>query len=628
MRGWLSLALAALLIGSATPSLAQNSRPSRYSVAGLAVGERVNFDTNLYRQYKCNPSEQFEGFTWCQLKKEEREKRGSFATSYSILHSRDGIAVYINRFQEPAFWAEDEVNEDIQRYSRAVGEEPKIFKMPSRPGLPDGIIAAWGNVLLEPLDAESRKILASGASVRRGILLDFLGNYTRSAREDLPIYRLTGGAGFVWAASNKSGRGTLRFLAINPSAFSVAPSQPPIATPSVPPPQQQQVPQTGDANYSTVGWWSIIYRRTGNLSGCMASSRFQDQTLLQIALIQSGTSQKEWAIFISNPRWNTWIARKRQHVLRFMTQKLWWGNFSADNENVLSNYSASIDFMNGIADADGLRIFSENNVSLTSLNMKDSAAAIRAVVNCVREHPYVPPPEPEIIMSGTGFFVAPNLLVTNNHVIKECTKPIQVRYPERESYVATIYGQDNANDLALLRTGMSNRSVASFRFQPRLGERVATYGFPYSGLLSSSGNFTLGDITALSGMKDDTRFLQISTPTQPGNSGGPLLDMSGRVVGVVVAQLSAMTMMAAEGSVPQNVNFAIQPSIVTNFLSAKGVTPKVDNSGTDAKPRDLSPPDVADIAKEFTVQIYCQGAPGKVSSDAQTMEFSRGSNNR
>jgi hypothetical protein len=190
MRGRLSFLLTPLLVGSATLVFAQDSAPPQYRVAGLAVGERVNFDTNPYRQYKCNSSEQFEGFTWCQLKKEEREKRGSFAAYYSILHSRDGIAVYINRFQEPAFWGNDEVNEDMQQYTRKIGEQPNIVTMPSRPGLPNGVIGVWGKVVLEPLDAQSRKILATGKNIHRGILIDFLGNYTRSAREDLPIYRM------------------------------------------------------------------------------------------------------------------------------------------------------------------------------------------------------------------------------------------------------------------------------------------------------------------------------------------------------------------------------------------------------------------------------------------------------
>ena len=164
------------------------------------------------------------------------------------------------------------------------------------------------------------------------------------------------------------------------------------------------------------------------------------------------------------------------------------------------------------------------------------------------------PPEPETTISGTGFFVAQNRVVTNNHVVSGCTKAIQVRYPDGRSFTATISGQDATNDLVLLDTEMPNLSVASFRFQPLLGEAVATYGFPYSGILSP--NFTSGDIAALSGPKGDTRFLQTSTPIQPGNSGGPLLDMFGRVVGVVVAQLNAIP--------NQNVNFAIQPSMVSD----------------------------------------------------------------
>jgi S1-C subfamily serine protease len=199
-----------------------------------------------------------------------------------------------------------------------------------------------------------------------------------------------------------------------------------------------------------------------------------------------------------------------------------------------------------------------------------------------------------------------------------------VRYPDRASFTATPYGRDETNDLALLRTELSNESNASFRIRPRLGDRVAAYGFPYAGLLSSSGNFTLGNVTAESGMNDDSRFLQISTPIQPGNSGGPLLDMSGSVVGVVVAQLSATTMMQL-GSIPQNVNFAIRTSIITNFLSVKGISPNTASAATLG--RELSEADVAEIAKKFTVQVYCRGVPSKTSSkginDPEPAEWTR-----
>jgi hypothetical protein len=84
--------------------------------------------------------------------------------------------------------------------------------------------------------------------------------------------------------------------------------------------------------------------------------------------------------------------------------------------------------------------------------------------------------------------------------------------------------------------------------------------------------------------------------------------MSGSVIGVVESQLNAVAVMQADNSVPQNVNFAIQVPIVINFLSVKGVAPNIDTSKTER-----TPPDVADLAKRFTVQIYCDSTPRKTS---------------
>jgi hypothetical protein len=197
-------------------------------------------------------------------------------------------------------------------------------------------------------------------------------------------------------------------------------------------------------------------------------------------------------------------------------------------------------------------------------------------------------------------------VVTNNHVVNGCTKDIQVRYPDGGSYKATLSGQDPNNDLALLQTDMDNLSIAAFRFWPRIGEQVASYGFPYSGVLSSSGNFTLGHVTSLTGVKDDTRFLQMSAPIQPGNSGGAVLDVSGSVIGVAVARLDAIA-----NSIPQNVNFAIQTPIVVNFLLVKGAAPEFGTWNAGAE-RPAS--EVADIAKKFTVQVYCQGISQKTAT--------------
>jgi len=137
------------------------------------------------------------------------------------LHSRDGNILYINRSQEPAFFNAKEAEVNIQRYSRKIGESPRIMKMPHRGSLPDGLIAVWGKIMLEPLDQESIKILADGKGPRKGLLIDFLGNFARSAKEGLPIYRIDGGPGFIWAASfDQKERGTLRLAAVELSGFS------------------------------------------------------------------------------------------------------------------------------------------------------------------------------------------------------------------------------------------------------------------------------------------------------------------------------------------------------------------------------------------------------------------------
>jgi hypothetical protein len=195
---------------------------SAYAVSEVALGATVKFGSSAYKEYRCAPSDQFDGFTWCQKTRRGKERRGKFNATYSILHSRDGVAVYINRYQEPAFFGASEADDDIQRYSRKIGESPRITRMPHRPGFPNGILASWGKVELEPLDNNDIKALAKGRRpTRKGYLIDFIGNLARSAKEGLPVYRLSGGAGLVWVASyGRKGRGTLRLLAVDASAIS------------------------------------------------------------------------------------------------------------------------------------------------------------------------------------------------------------------------------------------------------------------------------------------------------------------------------------------------------------------------------------------------------------------------
>ena len=101
-------------------------------------------------------------------------------------------------------------------------------------------------------------------------------------------------------------------------------------------------------------------------------------------------------------------------------------------------------------------------------------------------------------------------------------------------------------------------------------------------------------------MENDFRFLQISAPVQPGNSGGPLLDASGHIIGVNTSKLNALVMAVVTGDIPQNVNFALKDSVARIFLDANQV-----NYKTEPSKKKLEPADIGEKAREFTLRLEC-----------------------
>lgn len=202
--------------------------------------------------------------------------------------------------------------------------------------------------------------------------------------------------------------------------------------------------------------------------------------------------------------------------------------------------------------------------------------------------------------SGTAFFVTPDgKALTNAHVVRGCREITVIT--EGQSHPAKVLARDQRNDLALLATDLHPALSANWRLQIRQGEDVVVYGFPLTGALASGGNVTTGIVTALAGLADDSRFLQVSAPVQPGNSGGPLLDRNGTVVGIIVSKLDALSIASVTGDIPQNVNFAIKASVAAAFLDAQRVE-YAERTGEGA----LSTPDIADRAKSFTVRVLCR----------------------
>lgn len=203
--------------------------------------------------------------------------------------------------------------------------------------------------------------------------------------------------------------------------------------------------------------------------------------------------------------------------------------------------------------------------------------------------------------SGSGFFVDhEGHILTNRHVVGSCTE-VRVQSGTQQA-VAQSVAEDRSHDLSLLSGSLSPMDAATFRSGEgiRPGDEIVALGFPLHGLLASSVSVTTGTVSNLAGIRDDRSLLQITAPIQPGNSGGPLLDESANVVGVVVGKLDARTVAGLIGDIPQNVNFAVNSSIVRLFLDSEDVDYQLAPSENK-----LPAADVAEEARRFTVLVEC-----------------------
>ena len=149
-----------------------------------------------------------------------------------------------------------------------------------------------------------------------------------------------------------------------------------------------------------------------------------------------------------------------------------------------------------------------------------------------------------------------------------------------------------AHDLALKITEKSATAKLRGGKPIRVGATVATYGYPLFGKLSDSAKITQGHINSLAGIDNDSSRFQYDAPTQFGNSGGPVLDAAGNVVGVVVSGL--------DDAKTQSINFAVKSNIVENFLSSNNVPYEKSDSR-----EKLELPDIAEKAERFTVLVGC-----------------------
>jgi S1-C subfamily serine protease len=208
-----------------------------------------------------------------------------------------------------------------------------------------------------------------------------------------------------------------------------------------------------------------------------------------------------------------------------------------------------------------------------------------------------------VSVSGSGFVVSRNAhIVTNNHVVTDCVGDIHGNLAGQAPVKLRVVSADETNDLALLQgpKKFKEKEIATIRAGAvNSGDQVVAIGYPLHGLLTSDLTVTTGIINSLA-VHNDTRFLQISAPVQPGNSGGPLHDASGNIVGVVTAGLDALRMTRATGDIPQNVNFAIKTGALRDFLDNSAVPYVTTEPSGETKTADI-----ASAARTYTMLISC-----------------------
>lgn len=223
--------------------------------------------------------------------------------------------------------------------------------------------------------------------------------------------------------------------------------------------------------------------------------------------------------------------------------------------------------------------------------------------------------------SGSGFFISKSgHVVTNAHVVQSC-EGITVGDGARKQSPAEIVSIDKKNDLALLKLSSLEKASKATKALVRkleiklvplaadgllraddveLGEKLLVAGYPYGNIFSNAIKVTGGIVSAVRGVGDNTGQFQLDAAVQPGNSGGPIYDENGNIVGVVVAQLNKLTVAEATGSLPENVNFGIKASTVKLFLVSSGLLLK---QGKRTKP--VPTKQLAKVAKKQTLMVQC-----------------------
>lgn len=176
-----------------------------------------------------------------------------------------------------------------------------------------------------------------------------------------------------------------------------------------------------------------------------------------------------------------------------------------------------------------------------------------------------------IAITGSGFFITPKgLIATNAHVVNGAKK-IEIKVPTDSdgiTYSAKLILIDTKNDVAIIQ--IDDASFKQLMPLPYgisenadIGEKSFTIGYPLNDIMGTNYKVADGIISSKTGIADDIRYYQITIPIQPGNSGGPLFNSQGNIIGITSAKLNSK----AVGVQVENVNYAIKAAYLVNLIN-------------------------------------------------------------
>lgn len=212
-----------------------------------------------------------------------------------------------------------------------------------------------------------------------------------------------------------------------------------------------------------------------------------------------------------------------------------------------------------------------------------------------------------LLSTGTGFIISTDgFIATNFHVIEESTE-LEVVFPNNNgfvSYKASVFLSDKTNDISILKIiddKFKKLSYLPYQLSENyeVGDDVFSIGYPQPDIMGTESKLTTGIINSLSGIDNDNTCVQISVPIQPGNSGGPLFNNKGDIVGITTSSLNSIFMAKYKGNIPQNVNYAVK----SEYLKILTKNIKLDGKNI---LKDLSLKDMTKELKSFVclIKVY------------------------